>query len=134
MLSCYFQNLPLNLASVNCLSLERLAKYYSSVMDVWLAVRNWEDLVWLETRYENVVENVESEGRKVMEFIGLRWHDRQARFSEDRSNKQLFAPTFHDVTQPIYRRALSRWRHYESHLKPILPILKPYCQALGYEC
>lgn len=38
-LSCYFQNILLNATNVNFLSLERLAKHYADLMDVWLAVR-----------------------------------------------------------------------------------------------
>ena len=41
-LSCYFQNIPLNATNVNFLSFERLAKHYADLMDIWLAVREWE--------------------------------------------------------------------------------------------
>jgi Sulfotransferase family len=38
-LSCYFQNIPLNATNVNFLSFERLAEHYADLMDIWLAVR-----------------------------------------------------------------------------------------------
>jgi len=41
-LSCYFQNIPLNQANANFLSLERLARHYANLMDVWLTVKQWE--------------------------------------------------------------------------------------------
>jgi len=129
-LSCYFQNLLLNATNANFLSFERLAKHYGDLMDIWLAAREWEGFSWLETRYEDIVANVEHEGRRVTEFIGLDWHERQKRFHEQRN--QLHSPTYHDVTQPVYNRSVGRWRSYEKHLSPILPVLEPYCLRLGY--
>ena len=37
-----------------------------------------------------------------------------------------------DSSQPIFARSVARWRAYEKHLGPVLPILEPYCRALGY--
>lgn len=131
-LSCYFQNIPLNADNVNFLSLERAAKHYADLMDVWLAVRQWEGFAWLETRYEDIVADLPAEGRRVTEFLGLAWDDQQARFHEKSRQKQLYSPTYQDVTQPVYKRSVARWHAYEKHLAPILPVLEPYCRQLGY--
>ena len=131
-LSCYFQNIPLNATNVNFLSLERVAKHFSDLMDVWLAVREWEGFAWLETRYEDTVANLEKEGRRVTDFLGLTWHEGQARFYEKSRLKQLYSPTYQDVTRPVYTRSVARWRAYEKYLAPIFPKLESYCRALGY--
>jgi hypothetical protein len=131
-LSCYFQNIPLNAVNVNFLSLERVAKHYSDLMDIWLAVKEWEGFSWIETRYEDMVEDVEKEGRRVTEFLGLTWDEGQGKFYEKSRQKQLYSPTYQDVTRPIYKRSLARWRAYEKHLAPILPGLEPYCRRFGY--
>jgi hypothetical protein len=131
-LSCYFQNIPLNTVNVNFLSLERTAKHYSDLIDIWLTVREWEGFAWLETRYESMVANLEAEGRRVTEFLGLSWHEDQARFHEKSRTKQLYSPTYQDVTRPVYSRSVARWRAYEKHLAPILPVLEPYCRKFGY--
>jgi tetratricopeptide (TPR) repeat protein len=131
-ISCFFQNLMLNATNVNFLSLERTAKHYADLMDVWLCFRELGGFDWLETRYEEVVENLESEGRRVTEFLGLAWHPRQARYYETSRRKFLYAPTYHDVTQPVYRRAVGRWQQYAEALEPWQPRLAPYCRAFGY--
>ncbi|HEY3913389.1 MAG TPA: sulfotransferase [Verrucomicrobiae bacterium] len=131
-LSCYFQNIPLNSANVNFLSLERLAKHYADLMGIWLMVREWAGFAWMETRYEDVVADMGLEGRRVTEFLGLQWHSDQERFYEKSSGKHLFSPTYQDVTKPVYTRSVARWRSYERHLEPILPALEPFCRALGY--
>jgi tetratricopeptide (TPR) repeat protein len=131
-ISCYFQNIPLNPFNANFLSLERAATHYANLMDVWLAVRQWEGFAWIETRYEDVVEDLAKEGRRVTEFLGLTWHEEQERFHEKSSQKRLYAPTYHDASQPIYARSVSRWRAFEKHLAGVQPILEPYCRAFGY--
>jgi Flp pilus assembly protein TadD len=131
-ISCYFQNILLNVINVNFLSLERTARHYANLMDVWLAVRQWEGLAWMETRYEDIVADLEGEGRRVTQFLGLGWHEAQARFHEKSSKKQMYSPTYHDASQPVYSRSVARWHSYEKHLRPILPVLEPYCRALGY--
>ena len=100
--SCYFQNILLNATNVNFLSFERLAKHYADLMDIWLAVREWDGFDWLETRYEKS------------------------------RTKQFYSPTYQDVTRPVYTCAVGRWRAYEKHLAPILPALEPYCRKFGY--
>ena len=131
-ISCYFQNIPLNPVNANFLSLGRTAAHYANLMDVWLAVRQWEGLAWMETRYEDIVAGLEKEGRRVTGFLGLAWDEAQGRFHEKSSKKQMYSPTYRDASQPVYVRSVARWHAYEKHLGPILPVLEPYCRALGY--
>jgi Tfp pilus assembly protein PilF len=131
-LSCYFQNIPLNSTNVNFLTLDRLAKHYADLMGIWLAVREWPGFAWIETRYEDVVADLPKEGRRVTEFLGLQWDTAQERYYEKSAGKQLYSPTYQDVTRPVYQRSVARWRAYEKHLAPILPALEPFCRALGY--
>ncbi len=132
LISCFFLNIMLNAVNMNFLSLERTAKHYSDLMDVWLRMRDLGGFDWIETRYEDVVENVATEGRKATEFLGLIWHPDQARYHETSRRKFLFAPTYHDVTQPVYRRAMGRWERYAEALEPLQKKLAPYCRAFGY--
>ncbi len=131
-LSCFFQNLLLNTTNANFLTLERLAKHYADLMDVWLAVREWEGFTWLQTRYEAIVSDLEGEGRRVTAFLGLDWHPDQVRYHEKSRGKQFNSPTYQDVTRPVYSSSVGRWRAYEKYLAPILPALDPYCRRLGY--
>jgi tetratricopeptide (TPR) repeat protein len=131
-ISSFFLNAVLNATNMNFLSLARTAKHYSDLMDAWLRMRDLGGFEWREIRYEDVVENLASEGRKATEFLALDWHDDQARFYETARRKFLFAPTYHEVRQPVYRRGIGRWAHYAEALEPILPKLAHYCRAFGY--
>ena len=131
-ISCFFLNIMLNATNVNFLSIERTAKHYADLMDVWLRLREIGGFDWVETRYEDLVAGLEKEGRKVTEFLGLAWHPDQAKFHETARRKVLFAPTYHDVTQPVYKRAVNRWERYAAALAPVREKLAPYCRAFGY--
>jgi hypothetical protein len=132
-ISCFFLNIMLNSTNVNFLSLERTVKHYADLMDVWLRMRELGGFDWIETRYEDVVVNMEEEGRKATEFLGLPWHPDQARYHETARQKVLYAPTYHDVTQPVYNRAVGRWKRYAGSLHPFEARLAPYCRTFGYE-
>jgi Flp pilus assembly protein TadD len=131
-LSCFFQNIPLNSTNVNFLTFERLAKHYADLMGIWLMVRDWEGFAWIETRYEDIVADLPTEGRRVTQFLGLEWNPDQARFYEKSAAKQLYSPTYRDVTRPVYNRSVARWHAYEKFLAPIFPVLDPFCRAFGY--
>jgi hypothetical protein len=131
-ISCFFLNIMLNATNANFLSLERTAKHYADLMDVWLRMRELGGFDWIETRYEDVVNDLAGEGRRATEFLGRTWHEQQARYHETARRKFLFAPTYHDVTQPVYRRAMGRWERYAEVLEPWQARLAPYCRAFGY--
>jgi tetratricopeptide (TPR) repeat protein len=131
-ISCYFQNLRLNAVNANFLSLERTARHYADLMEVWLRMRELGGFDWLETRYEDVVANVESEGRRVTEFLGLSWHPQQAAFHEINRQKFVFSPTYNDATRPVYQRAVGRWKNYAGALAPVQEGLAGYCRTFNY--
>jgi len=131
-ISCFFQNLMLTPTNANFLSLERAARHYADLMDVWLRMRELGGFPWIESRYEDVVANVEVEGRKVTAFLGLSWNIDQENHQATAHRKFLFAPTYNDVTKPVHNRAVGRWRHYADALAPIQERLAPYCRAFGY--
>ncbi len=128
MVSCYFQDL----VQVSHFSLPALAQHYSCVMDIWLTVREWDDLVWMETRYEDIVADLPKEGARVTKFLGLEWHENQTHFHEKNREKPVMSTNYNDVTKPVYKKSVGRWQAYEKHLAPILPALEPYCKKFGY--
>jgi tetratricopeptide (TPR) repeat protein len=131
-ISSYFQTPMLNHTTVNLLSLERTAKYYADCMDVWLRLRNVDGFDWIETRYEDTVANLEAEGRRVTNFLGLPWQAGQENFYRTARRKFVHAAAYHEVTRPVYNTSVGRWAHYQEALGPLQKSLEPYLRAFGY--
>jgi hypothetical protein len=130
--SCLFQNLNLTSLNVNFLSLDRAARHYADLMDVWLRLRELGGFDWIEVHYRDIVANLDAEGRRATEFLQLSWHDSQAKFHESAGRKFFFSPTYQDVTQPLHKRSVDRWKNYAEVLSPIQARLAPYCRVFGF--
>jgi tetratricopeptide (TPR) repeat protein len=132
-LSCFMQNLPLNHASAAWLTLDGATQEYCDLMSVWQNVKSSMKNPWLEVRYEDMVQDLESVARRTLDFLGVPWDARVLGFDEHARKKTVRSPTYADVTQPVYKRAVGRWRHYQKHLEPHLEKLAPFIKAFGYE-
>ena len=53
-------------------------------------------------------------------------------YRERLKSKAVNSPTYEAVSQPLYTRAIGRWKNYQKFLEPYLPILQPSVDAFGY--
>ena len=64
---------------------------------------------------------------------GLEWDDRVLGYAEHASRRgTIRTPSYHQVAEPIYRRARYRWKRYAGHLAAVIDPLKPYIDSFGY--
>ncbi|MGA9780227.1 MAG: sulfotransferase, partial [Verrucomicrobiia bacterium] len=133
-LSCFMQcYVPVTSGNVTYLSLEETTEGYAHMAEEWKVLSALIKNPWLEVRYEDVVADLESMSRRVLDFLGVSWDASVLRFDEHARSKRVRSPTYADVTQPVYKRALGRWRNYRKYLEPCLHRLEPFVKALGYE-
>jgi hypothetical protein len=91
---------------------------------VQVSVRRGANLVvtpFLEVDYEAVVEDVERESRRMLNFFGLPWNERVLRFHE--TERPVRTASVNQVRQPIYCTSAGRWRRRAPHLQPLLAAL-----------
>jgi len=131
-LSCYMQALPLNPNSVCFMTLERACQRYAGDMRVWHRLRDIIPSPWIEIRYEDTVNDLESAARRALDFLGLPWEENVLNYRERVRKRPVGSPSYEAVSQPLYTRAIGRWRHYQPFLEPWLPILEPSVKAFGY--
>ncbi len=111
-------------------ALETAALHYVRVMDLVQHYRSEMALRYLPIRYEDMVEDQEATVRMVLDFIGEEYEERCLQFHEN----QRYARTasYAQVTEKLYDRSRFRYRHYRRQLEPIIPILQPIIERLGY--
>jgi hypothetical protein len=76
----------------------------------------------LEIQYEELVEDQEAQSRRLIEHCGLDWEDACLTFEKNRA--PVATASSAQVREPIYTRAVERWRHYEKHLAPLRELLE----------
>ena len=133
-LSCFMQPF-FKIAQTNSayLTLEGTAEEYAAVMGVWQAVKPLLKNPWLEVRYEDMVDDLESVARKTLGFLDVPWDERVLGFDRHAREKVVRSPTYADVAKPVYKSAMGRWRNYQKYLEPHLEKLEPYVKTFGYE-
>jgi tetratricopeptide (TPR) repeat protein len=73
--------------------------------------------------YERMVEDTETEVRRLLEYCGLPFEADVLRFHENR--RAVRTASSEQVRQPIFRDAMEQWRHYEPWLAPLVQALGP---------
>ena len=111
-------------------ALETAALHYVRVMDLVQHYRSEMALRYLPIRYEDMIEDQEATVRSMLDFIGEDFEARCLQFHEN----QRYARTasYAQVTEKLYDRSRFRYRHYRRHLEPVIPILQPVIERLGY--
>jgi len=93
---------------------------YYRMMDHW---RQTLPLPIFDLSYEQMVQDQEGTGRKLMDFVGLDWHEDMARFYE--TKRAVRTASVNQVCQPIYTTSMKKWKRYEDHLGELLENLAP---------
>ena len=132
-LSNFLQSFRLNDAMANFLDLGDAAQFYDVAMRVWTRSR---DRLGLDTRdlaYEELVENPAAALRPLVEWLGLPWDDDLLDHRRTAAARgAIVTPSYDQVTQPVHRRAVDRWRRYGTYLAPVRGLIEPWAIRLGY--
>ena len=131
-LSCFMQNFTLNAAMAQFLELESTVRYYHAVMSLGLEALDALPIDAHQVRYEAVVDDLEGEARRALEFLGLTWDPGVLRYRDAAPHRRVRTPSYDQVDRPIYRDAIGRWRRYASRMQAVLPMLGPVASRLGY--
>ena len=89
-------------------------------------MRHWHEVLpgkVLDVQYEDVVDDLENQVRRLLEYCELPWNDACLRFYE--SDRAVKTASSEQVRQPIYASSKHRWRNYEAELQPLIEILEP---------
>ncbi|TPL82190.1 tetratricopeptide repeat protein [Mesorhizobium sp. B2-3-14] len=90
---------------------DRLMRYWKSIFPGRI----------FENRYEDLVSDQEGQSRRLVEHLGLEWHDACLRFFERAGSVRTLSHW--QVRQPIYKSSVKRWKHYEGRLRPLIEAL-----------
>lgn len=132
-LSAWRQRFEVNPATYRMLQMTDAAEYYDASMAAFEAARAAHgDLTVHETRYENLVADLEKETRAVLEFIGADWDKAVLDYREQALAREITTPSAGQVVRPVYSESVDRWRNYEAALSPVRGLLDPWAEHWKY--
>jgi tetratricopeptide (TPR) repeat protein len=118
---------------VNFPNIHTAADYYDSMMGIWTASRQAMDLNVHTVVYEELVADPEASLRPLVAFLGLEWDGRVLEHQRTASERgTIVTPSYDQVSAPVSTGASGRWKRYLKQLEPVLPILLPWAERLGY--
>lgn len=133
LLSCFMQPFRSPAFMVLCSSLERLARGYVDAFEHWYRHAEIFAPRILEWRYESVVTRFDEHVARLGQFLEVNDASPMAKFAEHARNKGFIStPSYTQVTQNIHSKAVNRWHAYREKFEPVLPILRPMMERLGY--
>jgi len=118
-MACCFSNLKQLFASGQefTYSIEDIARYYRTYLDL---MRYWDAVLparILRVWYEDVVEDIEGNVRRILEFCGFEFEPACVEFYK--TERSVRTASSEQVRLPIFRDGLLQWRNYEPWLGPL---------------
>ncbi|NQZ87377.1 MAG: sulfotransferase [Colwellia sp.] len=102
-------------------SLEDIGRYYQAYLKL---MAHWHEVLpdfVLTVSHEDVVDDLETQVRRMLEFCGLPFEQSCIDFHKTKRNIQT--PSSEQVRQPIYKSATEQWQHFEQYLAPLKEVL-----------
>jgi tetratricopeptide (TPR) repeat protein len=118
-MACCFSNLKQLFARGQefTYSIDDIARYYRTYLEL---MRHWNRVLpgrVLRIRHEDVVEDLEGNVRRMLDFCGLPFEPRCIEFHK--TERSVRTASSEQVRQPINREGLDQWKHFESWLEPL---------------
>jgi len=83
--------------------------------------------------YEELVADPEGALQPLIDFLGLEWRPELLDHrTTAKTRGAIITPSYDQVVQPLSKAPSGRWRRYEKQLGPVLPVLLPWAERLGY--
>jgi tetratricopeptide (TPR) repeat protein len=98
-------------------SIEDIARYYRTYLEL---MRHWDTVLpdrVLRVYYEDIVDNLDGNVRRTLEFCGLEFEPACIEFYK--TERSVRTASSEQVRQPIFRDGLNQWRNYETWLGPL---------------
>lgn len=103
--------------------LNDLGHYYNSYN---LLMEHWKKVLpkgtILDVNYEDVVDDLKKQSKRIIKFCGLDWDDKCLEFHKN--ERQVKTASVAQVREPIYKTSVERWKNFEKHLKSLKNIIE----------
>ena len=131
-LSCFMSSFQMNALTYAFTELSQTAAAYGACMTLAETYRRMLPPELLEVRHEALVDDFESELRKIAEFLGLSFDAAMLDVATTARTRSVRTPSAPQVREGLTAARIGRWRAYAEALAPVLPVLDPWILRFGY--
>jgi tetratricopeptide (TPR) repeat protein len=123
--ACCFSNFKQLFASGQefTYGLEDIGRYYRTYLEL---MEHWDAVLpgkVLRVEHEDVVDDLEANVRKILDFCGLPFEAGCVEFYK--TERSIRTASSEQVRQPIFKEGIDQWRHFEPWLGPLKAVLGP---------
>lgn len=127
--SCFRNRFRASPTAFELLSLEGAALYYDAVMRFMVAVTESLPLDICLVRHEDLVTGYAREMKRICEFLEIQWVPTMGDFAKSADGGVLKTA---ELTRRFGSEGIGHWRHYQSYMQPVLPVLEPWISRFYY--
>ena len=132
-LSGYMQNFRLNAAMAAMTNIKTGAELYDAMMTIWQNSVERYQLDHITIKYEDLISDRETVLQSLLSYLNVPWHDGVLEHWKSAEAKEIIAtPSYRQVVQPLYTKAIDRWRRYQPYLQEAEESLVPWMNRFGY--
>ena len=118
-MACCFSNFKQLFASGQefTYGLEEIGRYYRTYVEL---MAHWDTVLpgkILRVEHEDVVDDLEANVRRILDFCGLEFEPRCIEFYK--TERSVRTASSEQVRQPIFKEGIDQWRHFEPWLGPL---------------
>jgi Flp pilus assembly protein TadD len=111
-------------------ALETAAAHYMLIEGLVTHYRQEMKLRYLAVKYEDLVREQEKTVRTVLDFVGEGFEAQCLSFHENK--RYARTASYAQVSESLYDRSCYRYRNYLAQLQPVVAVLMPAIERLGY--
>jgi tetratricopeptide (TPR) repeat protein len=130
--SSFQHTFRINPATFQLLKLETAVSFYDQVMNVIAGAHDAQAQAMHFTRYENVVDEFETEVRALIDFLGLGWEQALFDYQLTAKSRDIRTPSSSQVIQPLYTSSIGKWKHYQEWIANRFEPLDKWVEKWGY--
>lgn len=132
-LSGFMQSFVASEPMASFLTIDGAADFYDAAMTLWTRSIEAFPINCHTVVYEELVSDPKNALGPLFQFLSLPWEDRVLDHRKSaRARGLIVTPSYNQVTEPLSSQAVGRWKRYEHELEPVLPLLLPWAERLGY--
>jgi len=129
--SCFRTSFAMTSGTLDFTSLDRAARHYDALMRLTQDCLERLPLRFHEVHYHRLVRDFDITTRGICDFLGLEWSTDLRRFDRTAARRGVTTASAGQVRRGLYDGS-GQWQPYAEYLAPVMPLLRPWIERLGY--